>query len=133
MFSRLFTILLLLSSLFANSQFGQPRRDTGYAVVPPPPCPIPPCDSVNLVVPAIADNTEYSPRYGGPSRWNLESGAKIIPNLNETCWYFRLDWLDCESSTVPGDYSKLWTGRMRARVKQGLDNGQLFAFGIMQF
>lgn len=105
----------------------------GQTVVIPNPCPIPPCPTVNLVVPAIADNTEYAPRYGGPSRWNLESGAKIVPNLNETCWYFRLDWLDCESNTVQGDYSKLWTGRMRARVTDGLNNGQLFAFGIMQF
>lgn len=134
MFSRFLTIVfLLLCSHFGNSQFGQPRRDTAGATQPPNPCPIPPCDSVNLVIPAVGQNTEYAPRYGGVSRWNLESGAKIVPNLDETCWYFRLTWLDCESSTVQGDYSKLWTGRMRERVTQGLNNGQLFAFGIMQF
>lgn len=125
--SRLF-ILSLLLSLNVIAQFGQPKF-TSTTVTPPPP---PPGGTVNLVVPAISDNTEYE-RYGGVSRWNLESGSKIIPNLNETAWYFRLDWLDCESNTTPGDYSKLWTGRMRARVTQGLNNGQLFAFGIMQF
>ena len=137
---RLFTILLLCLSVISNAQYG----DWGLPIgVTPPvnPCPIPPCPTVNLVVPAIADNTEYAPRYGGPSRWNLESGAKIVPNLNETCFYFRLTWLDCESSTVQGDYTKLNTdptgpsgvGRMRARVTEALNNGQLFAFGIMQF
>lgn len=96
MFNRYLTILFLFCSLFASAQFGQPRRDTGNAVVPPDP----PGGTVNLVVPAISDNTEYAPRYGGVSRWNLESGAKIVPNLNETAFYFRLTWLDCESSTV---------------------------------
>lgn len=129
MFNRYLTILFLFCSLFASAQFGQPRRDTGNAVVPPDP----PGGTVNLVVPAISDNTEYAPRYGGVSRWNLESGAKIVPNLNETAFYFRLTWLDCESSTVQGDYSKLSSGRMLARVTEALNNGQLFAFGIMQF
>jgi hypothetical protein len=125
---RFITILLLCLSVAVNAQFGDWGLPIG--VTPPPP---PPGGTVNLVVPAINDNTEYAPRYGGPSRWNLESGSKIISNLNETCWYFRLTWLDCESSTVQGDYSKLWTGRMRQRVTDGLNNGQLFAFGIMQF
>jgi hypothetical protein len=129
MFNRFLTILFLFLSLFANAQFGQPRRDTGNAAPPPPPPP----GIVNIVMAAIADNTEYAPRYGGPSRWNLEDAAKIVPNLNETCFYFRLTWLDCEESLSQGNYSKLWTGRMRARVTEALNNGQLFAFGIMQF
>jgi hypothetical protein len=124
---RLVTILFILFSLTTFSQFGQPKF-TSTSITPPPP---PPGGTVNLVVPAINSNTEFT-RYGGPSRWNLEDGAKIVPNLNETVWYFRLTWYDCESSTVQGDYSKLWTGRMRERITQGLNNGQLFAFGIMQ-
>ena len=131
MFNRFLTILFLLVAVNLSAQYGQPRVNATSQPVNP--CPIPPCPTTNLVVPAIADNTEYAPRYGGPSRWNLESGAKIVPNLNETAWYFRLDWLDCEDNLVQGNYSKLWTGRMRDRVTQGLNNGQLFAFGIMQF
>lgn len=133
MFNKFLTILFLFLSLLSNAQFGQPRRDTAGTTQPTNPCPIPPCPTVNLVVPAITDGTEYAPRYGGPSRWNLESGAKIVPNLNETCFYFRLTWLDCEESNSQGNYSKLWTGRMRSRVTEALNNGQLFAFGIMQF
>lgn len=126
----LLTILLLCLSVCLNAQFGDLSVHTQGPVNP---CPVPPCPTVNLTFTPIGQNTEYAPRYGGPSRWNLESGSQIVPGLNETAWYFRLDWLDCESSTTPGDYSKLWTGRMRARVTQGLNNGQLFAFGIMQF
>ena len=133
---RLF-ILSILLSLNVVAQFGQPKF-TSTTVTPPPP---PPGGTVNLVVPAIADNTEYAPRYGGVSNWNTETGAKIVPNLNETCYYFRLTWLDCESSTVQGDYTKLNTdptgpggiGRMKARVTTALNEGKLFAFGIMQF
>ena len=124
------TVLSLLFSICLNAQFG----DLQYiAQGIQNPCPVPPCPTVNLSFTPIAQNTEYAPRYGGVSRWNLEDGAKIVPNLQETAWYFRLTWLDCESSTVQGDYSKLWTGRMRERITQGLNNGQLFAFGIMQF
>lgn len=121
--------ILLLISLNATAQFGQPRQRVATAVPPPPP---PPGGTVNLTFNAINPSTEVAPRYGGPSRWNTEDGAKIIPNLNETCYYFRLTWSDCESSTVQGDYSSLWTGRMRTRVTAALNNGQLFAFGIMQ-
>jgi hypothetical protein len=128
MFNRFLTILFLVLSICANAQFGQPKFNT--TTTPPPP---PPPGTTNLVVPAIADNTEYAPRYGGVSRWNLESGAKIVPNLNETAFYFRLTWLDCEESLSQGNYAKLWQGRMRARVTEALNNGQLFAFGIMQF
>ena len=129
-----FLLLIILSFLVVVSSNGQATKNTfaGLLQRAAPPGP-PPGGTVNLVVPAIADATEYAPRYGGPSRWNLESGAQIVPNLNETAFYFRLTWLDCEESLSQGNYSKLWTGRMRARVTQALNNGQLFAFGIMQF
>lgn len=128
MFNRFLTILFLFCSLFVNAQFGQPRRDTGTSAPPPPPPP----GVVNLTFNQIANNTEYAPRYGGPSNWNTEDAAKIIPNLNETCYYFRLTWLDCEDNLTQGNYSKLWTGRMRARITTALNEGKLFAFGIMQ-
>lgn len=124
---KILTILFLLPFI-VNAQFGQPKF-TSTSITPPPP---PPGGTVNLTFNPINPNTEFAPRYGGPSRWNTEDGAKIISNLQETCYYFRLTWSDCESSTVQGDYSSLWTGRMRTRVTAALNNGQLFAFGIMQ-
>jgi hypothetical protein len=131
---KLITLILLCFSLNANAQFGTIWWNLLNTTQPQNPCPVPPCDSVNLVFTPLSQNTEYdSSRYGGPSRWNLESGSQIVPNLVETAFYFRLTWLDCEESLSQGNYSKLWTGRMRARVTQALNNGQLFAFGIMQF
>lgn len=149
---RLIVSILLLISFGANAQnnlgnfWGLLQR--GQIVQPP--CPNPPCPEVNLVFTPVAQNSEYPipgtspqqyyPRYGGPSRWNTEDGAKIVPNLNETCYYIRLVWNDVEDRFTPGNYSKLWSdpsnggvGRMRERVTIAANMGMLFAFGIMQF
>lgn len=136
---RIITILLLFVTTLANAQWGKPRWQT-VATQPPNPCPVPPCPTVNLSIPAIADNTLFDPAYGSMSRWNLEDGVKIVAKslgpprveYEHTAFYFRVAWSDCESSTVQGNYSSLWTGRMRARVTEALNNGQLFAFGVMQ-
>lgn len=137
---KLITIFCILFSLCLNAQFGDLNPPFTQ---PQNPCPTPPCPEVNLTFTPIAQTTEYSPRYGGPSRWNVEDGAKIISGLNETCYYFRVVWNDIESNTTHGDYSKLWfdpsrpshgnQGIMRERVTNAANNGQLFAFGVMQF
>jgi len=137
MFNRYLTILFLLLSVFANAQFGQPRRDTGTTVVPPPPCPVPPCDSVNIVMSAINPLTDFS--RPSASTWNENSGAQIVAGLpSPQIYYRRFSWADCENSTVQGDYSKLWSngsggnGKFRQRVINAINAGQFFAFGIMQ-
>jgi hypothetical protein len=133
---RLLTILFVFCLQTANGQFG----DFGVygTVVPPNPCPVPPCPTVNLVMPAIDPLTDFSRPSG--STWNENSGVQIVAGLpTPQIYYRRFTWADCESSTSQGNYSKIWSngsggnGRFRQRVCEAVLQGQLFAFGIMQF
>lgn len=128
----------LLISLTLNSQVGNKglfRSLLGTVTVPRPVGP-----TTNLSFTDIASTTDFE-RPGGNEVWNFNSGLQItasVPTPSNS--YFRLDWLDCESNTVAGDYSKLWSdptqsgsvGRARRRFMTAIDNGQTVSFGIMQ-
>lgn len=124
---KILTILFLLPFI-VNAQFGQPKF-TSTSITPPPP---PPGGTVNIVMAAINPLTDFQ-RRGGNEVWQFNSGSQIVSGAQTPLnGYLRLTWLDCESNTTAGDYSKLWTGRFRSRVIQYLNAGQTFSFGIMQ-
>jgi hypothetical protein len=127
MFNRFLTILLLVCSQIGNAQFGQPRRDTGIAAPPPPP----PGGTVNISMGALGFTADSS--RPNSSSWNENSGAQIVAGLpTPQIRYRRFDWADCEASLTQGDYSKL-NGKFRTFLQSCINNGQMAAFGIMQF
>ena len=132
-------LLIILSFLVVVSSNGQSTKNTFGGLLqrdaaPPQP---PSADSVNIVMSAINPLTDFSRPSG--STWNENSGAQIVAGLpTPQIYYRRFSWADCESSTVQGNYSKLWSngsggnGKFRQRVINAINAGQLFAFGIMQ-